>query len=749
MFSSLNFGHSAFRKKKAGSHSYRPSFESLEKMVLLSITPIDTHVVVTTSATVTASNGPDTQFESDTNDYPNTLPPTISYSPAVSVSSTYDVPQQASAAASLNAIASSGTNGTQSGQVTMSGNVSVSKGNSPPTIIVDGFVISQWTYTFQSSSSVVINISDASSLQVVGFADQPPGSLVDIGVVAIKNVGNNSTVVSDQIFVYNGTTSPVISINQALPPGQYAIALEIPQSPGEFGYGGGNGAVSIQATFNSVMNWSVGPVSLQDVTFGGSGFYPISSDPTPSGSVTVYGSDQWDPSEGHQYPVLYAGGSTPTVNVTFQLPSSQSEPTVEARGYGPDAFNIPATNVTQSGNELLLSNANMSQAFDSQVQYYQEFSIDWQLSFDGGNTWVDVGTSDNPMYVTAAAPTPDPASGYLFLTVVNSAVMNTQGLSSSANAQIISQTWGIFTSLNVTDYAGNALSYYANINSQNTTVASLLQYDDGQCGAWTGLFLDMLLVNGINPACDYVIVTAGTPGESGFLVDNWNFPTSGTSHNPIYPYVNYNASGQYPLFNNNQYVWTYADVTDAPGIPGQNSANPASLFGNHQIAEINGTYYDPSYGVTYNNLLQMDSQSIAGFFTFGEYYAAPLHKFVKAMFIRQNTNPKVGDLVGFNQNWASQSDVTLGITTIQRPIAIGTVSANNTIPLASISLGEGVITPSTISDWGSSTVRIPSTITAKRTVTPVRQPFLGTPPSRTMGSIRPAQKTKPFLYGEA
>jgi uncharacterized membrane protein len=491
---------------------------------------------------------------------------------------------------------------------------------------------------------------------------------------------------------------------------------------------------------------------LSSVSFGNKtdGFYLMSSDPNPtSGSITNYAAPQWGGPNNNQYPVLYAGGSTPTVAATFQLSSSQPLPTVEAQGIGPDGFDVPATNLTQSGNQLSLSNAQMSKRFASTVQYYKDFSIDWQLSDDGGKDWVDVGTSDNPMYVSAAAPTPDPASGDLFLTVVNSAVMNTQGLSSSANAQIISRTWGIFTGLNVTDYAGNALSYYANINSQNTTVASLLQYHDGQCGAWTGLFLDMLLVNGINPAGDYVIVTAGTPGESGFLVDNWNFPTSGASHNPIYPYVNYNASGQYPLFNNNQYVWTYADVTDAPGIPGQNSANPASLFGNHQIAEINGIYYDSSYGVTYNSLLQMDSQSIAGFFTFGEYYAAPLHKFVKAMFTRQNTDPKSGDLVGFNQNWSSQSDATLGIPTIHRPVALEASLATNLIPLGSISRDGGVISLSAISNWGSSNVHIRSTTTAKRAVTPVRQPFLGMLPSRTMGSIRPAQKTKTFLYGEA
>jgi hypothetical protein len=489
------------------------------------------------------------------------------------------------------------------------------------------------------------------------------------------------------------------------------------------------------------------PPILSDVSFGGPGFSQLVSDPTPSGSVTTYVAPQWGGPNNNQYPVLYSGGSTPTVSADFQLPNSQPIPSVEARGNGPDGFNVPATNLTQNGDTLTLPDTPMNQAFGSVIQYYKDFTINWQTSYDGGNTWVDVGTSDNPMYVTAAAPIPDPTSGQLFLTVVNSAVMNTQGLSSGDNAQIISQTWGIFTGLSVTDYAGTPLSYYASMSSQNTTVASLLQFDDGQCGAWTGLFLDMLLVNGINPAGDYVVVKAGTPGEAGFLVNNWNFPSSGTG-NPLYPYVNYNVSSPYPVINNNQYVWTHAEVTRAAGIPGQNSANPASLFNNHQIAEINGIYYDPSYGVTYNSLLQMDSQSIAGFFATGQYYAAPLHKFVTAMFIRQNTNPKSGDLSGTAYNWANQSDPGPGITTIQSPVALEANLATNPIPLDSISRAESVIALPAISDWGPSTVRNLST-TVKRTVTPVRQPVLGTAPSRAAGSIRVAQKTKPLLYGEA
>jgi len=61
------------------------------------------------------------------------------------------------------------------------------------------------------------------------------------------------------------------------------------------------------------------------------------------------------------------------------------------------------------------------------------------------------------------------------------------------------------------------------------------------------------------------------------------------------------------------YAWNFAEVPDQPGIPGQGTASPASLFGSHQMTKIGGTYYDRSYGLTFTSLAQIDTKAVAGY----------------------------------------------------------------------------------------------------------------------------------------
>jgi len=312
---------------------------------------------------------------------------------------------------------------------------------------------------------------------------------------------------------------------------------------GDSNYNGSSG--SVPQTVNPTAD-------LQSVSFAGPNNYTISSDPAPTtGAVYDYAAPQWrsDTSSGPplppgdtEYPVLYTANSTITVSASWTFDSStQASGTILAEASGPDDIDIPPTPVTQTGNQLsLASTAATPGSFPAGVQYYKDFDLAWVLSFDGGNSWVEAGTSDNPMYVTAATPIPDPQSGDLFLTVVNAAVLSTIG--GSSESDLVAGTWSAFKGLSFTNAAGEPLHYYNSMLTTNTSVASLLADGDGQCSTWAGLFLDMLLVNGINEPNDYVVVTAGQPGEQGFLVNNWNYAAA-TSGNRFYPYVDYNVSG--------------------------------------------------------------------------------------------------------------------------------------------------------------------------------------------------------------
>ena len=131
-------------------------------------------------------------------------------------------------------------------------------------------------------------------------------------------------------------------------------------------------------------------------------------------------------------------------------------------------------------------------------------------------------------------------------------------------------------------------------------------------------------VQGIDDPDEYVVFksTNFATNLEGFAVKNWNFPTSGTSPNSAYPYLNICPLGNGSLnanaaavFGQNSYNWaSYTEVTDANGIEGQGGTlNPASLFQNHQVM-ISGEYYDPSYGIKHASIADVDANSIAGFY---------------------------------------------------------------------------------------------------------------------------------------
>jgi hypothetical protein len=46
----------------------------------------------------------------------------------------------------------------------------------------------------------------------------------------------------------------------------------------------------------------------------------------------------------------------------------------------------------------------------------------------------------------------------------------------------------------------------------------------------------------------------------------------------------------------------------------QNNGNPLGMFTNHTITQIGGTYYDPSYGLTYSGPADFQRQALAGFY---------------------------------------------------------------------------------------------------------------------------------------
>ena len=145
-----------------------------------------------------------------------------------------------------------------------------------------------------------------------------------------------------------------------------------------------------------------------------------------------------------------------------------------------------------------------------------------------------------------------------------------------------------------------------------------------------------IYTNYSNPAApsytnDFVVVTPAIGYANGFLVKDWAFPAPGVPGNsgvPDFPYLDIpdpafdSTDGIDPATNSYRWIGT-PQVTDEEGVWGQNSRNPQSLFGNHQIVRVItkdqsgndvGTFYDPSYGMIYASLDDMETKAIAGYY---------------------------------------------------------------------------------------------------------------------------------------
>jgi len=106
----------------------------------------------------------------------------------------------------------------------------------------------------------------------------------------------------------------------------------------------------------------------------------------------------------------------------------------------------------------------------------------------------------------------------------------------------------------------------------------------------------------------------------GFFVNNWTATTgelTGFWH-PVFKYV---IIPKPDFFSGNtNTAFYYSDLVDnTEAIEGQGpNGNPASIFENHQITQINGTLKDPSYGAEFSSLQAIENEALFGYYIFGQ-----------------------------------------------------------------------------------------------------------------------------------
>jgi len=376
----------------------------------------------------------------------------------------------------------------------------------------------------------------------------------------------------------------------------------------------------VLCSFNSVaQDFTYSNVDLVSATFSG-GNLGIRRDMVGG---SVYSSPQFVAGAASQNPVAYVSGNAPTVAAAFTIDCPTVPATVNVRGFGSDAINFASATCTVNPSATTVHTFNYPATAGSHVfaaaivRFFKPYTINWEISFDGGTTWKPIGASNNTLYVTRSTPQTEGTTFKWYHSVFDISCRNAQGY--SLDTAIISHVWSEFTDQIVLNCNDDSLFYYKVMNTSNTTLGALLQYRDAQCYTFAQLFLATIKIQGVVRTSNYVYITPISNVVCGysvnrFLVKNWTFGTAtGGGTCASFPWTNtYNtATGTIPP-PYNQYVFLTSDVTDQSGIPGSCNIRPSSYFNNHQIAKIDGVYYDACYGVTFPSLVSIKTAAFSG-----------------------------------------------------------------------------------------------------------------------------------------
>ncbi|MFO7957123.1 MAG: hypothetical protein R6X33_08465 [Candidatus Brocadiia bacterium] len=215
-------------------------------------------------------------------------------------------------------------------------------------------------------------------------------------------------------------------------------------------------------------------------------------------------------------------------------------------------------------------------------------------------------TSKNETFITLD----DPECDTLYRTVAYLAGVE-EGAQEEGEA--LTNTWSAFAPVSgqddvcawneETDDYDRPLYYWQDQNPVST-VSGLLQGANGNCDAWTRLFRESLRVNG----ADVERIVVRPPAFQG-----------GPSDPRLYRLVIKNVDFKDPSYPGTEWPYLYEDIDQSPqGIAGQNMETPAQkafpwhFIGRYLVEDpLTTTYYDPSYGRTYDAEDHFTSEAIA------------------------------------------------------------------------------------------------------------------------------------------
>ncbi|HEX8341954.1 MAG TPA: hypothetical protein VF624_13690, partial [Tepidisphaeraceae bacterium] len=245
----------------------------------------------------------------------------------------------------------------------------------------------------------------------------------------------------------------------------------------------------------------------------------------------------------------------------------------------------------------------------------KDLEINWKMSIDGGNSWFEVGTSKNHLYLTGGAangayetvlhlssegakgkrPANDgemvrPAedkngNGVLDAgeDLNNNGVQDAASAGWTSNKEVVDGIWGQISGgngpKNPKSVDGSTLYYWgaAAISRANTpfglvTVADVMKHKDGQCGGWGRLLVDLFAKQGISSSARGITPTSASA--------DYKAPVAGMDD-----------------IDRTKFTATALGFTVGANL-GQGGTNTERNFQDHLVVSVTGidSVFDPSYG---------------------------------------------------------------------------------------------------------------------------------------------------------
>jgi len=272
---------------------------------------------------------------------------------------------------------------------------------------------------------------------------------------------------------------------------------------------------------------NVDQIRVKEVTFSGDKYHTVLEDGTAG---TPYDPPHWQdnssPRDGdaedmgdRRFPVAFTRNTVPRVAAKFEVkPEIPADVVLEVkvRASGPDGLKLPETDATLSGKEIEVAAIQAEGPLPDRVDRL-DLELKWEVSLDGGKSWIEAGTSDTRAYLLLGDPVP--------ITPLHESVLDI-GCRNAAGAtdktQLVDKAWSEFTDLTVTRKEvdghnrtdGAAMRYWLDREDPNgqqlvfsfcQTIEAMLSPTPGApglegvgtCTAWSRLFHRILRSHGI------------------------------------------------------------------------------------------------------------------------------------------------------------------------------------------------------------------------------------------------------------